>query len=89
VFFINESQSKKCPEVDIKVKNGIHFIAILDSGSEVNLLSERVYEQLMKTRAEVPVLPVENVILVSAFGRRSRKITRQALLEFAIRVCYR
>jgi hypothetical protein len=29
------------------------FIAILDSGSEINLLSERVYNQLIKTRAEV------------------------------------
>jgi hypothetical protein len=38
----------------------------------------------MNTRAEVPVLPLENVVLVKAFGRRSRKITRQALLEFAI-----
>jgi hypothetical protein len=83
-FFINENKLSKSPEVEIEVKNGIKFRAILDSGSEVNLLSERVYEQLIKTRAEVPVLPLENVVLVTAFGRRSRKMTRQALLEFAI-----
>jgi hypothetical protein len=34
--------------VEIKIKNGIKFRAILDSGSEFNLLSERVYDQLIK-----------------------------------------
>jgi hypothetical protein len=58
VFFINESNLSKCPEVEIEVKNGIKFRAILDSGSEANLLSERVYDQLIKTRAEVSVLPL-------------------------------
>jgi hypothetical protein len=55
VFFINESKLSKCPEVEIEIKNGIKFRAILDSESEVSLLSERVYEQLIEKRAEVPV----------------------------------
>jgi hypothetical protein len=49
IFFINESKLSKCPEVEIEIKNGINFRAILDSGSEVNLLSERFYDQLIKT----------------------------------------
>jgi hypothetical protein len=40
--------------VEIEVKNGIKFRAILDSGSEVSLLSERVYEQLIKTGQKYP-----------------------------------
>jgi hypothetical protein len=55
-----------------------------DSGSEVNLLSECVYDRLVKSGVEVPVLPLENVVLVTAFGRRSRKIRSQALIEFTI-----
>jgi hypothetical protein len=31
------------------------------------------------------VLPVENVVLITAFERRSKKIRKQALLEFTIR----
>jgi hypothetical protein len=64
--------------------SGKFNIAIEGSGSEVNLLSERVYEELAKTGLEIPVLPVENIVLVTAFGRRSKRIRRQALLEFSI-----
>jgi hypothetical protein len=47
-------------------------------------MSERVFEQLSKTRADIAVLPLENVVLVTAFGRRSKKIRKQALIEFKI-----
>jgi hypothetical protein len=44
IFFINEDNLSKCPQVEITFVEGIMIIAILDSGSEVNLLSEVVYE---------------------------------------------
>ena len=84
VFFINEDNLSKCPQVGIVFSNGTRIRAILDSGSEVNLLSERVYDRLVKSGLEVPVLPLQNVVLVTAFGRRSKKIRSQALVEFAI-----
>jgi hypothetical protein len=58
--------------------------AILDSGSEVNLLSERVYRQLIQSGVEIPELPVESVVLVTAFGKRSKRIRKQALVDFTI-----
>jgi hypothetical protein len=70
--------------VGIVFSNGTRIRAILDSGSEVNLLSERVYDRLIKSGVEVPVLPLENIVLVTAFGRRSKKIRSQALVEFAV-----
>jgi hypothetical protein len=73
-LFINETNLPKCPEVEIVFRDGTEIRAILDSGSEVNLLSERVYDKLVKSGVEVPVLPLENVVLVTAFGRRSWKI---------------
>jgi hypothetical protein len=57
--------------------------AILDSGSEVNLLSERVYEKFIQSGVEISVLPVEHV-LVTAFGKRSKRIKQQALSEFTV-----
>jgi hypothetical protein len=47
-------------------------------------LSESIYEQLLKVGVEVPELPLENVVLVTAFGKRSKRIRRQALIEFTI-----
>jgi hypothetical protein len=70
--------------VKIKVAGRIVINAILDSGSEVNLLSERAYEKLIQSGVEIPVLPVEHVVLVTAFGKRSKRIKQQALSEFTV-----
>lgn len=83
VFFISEAILANSPQVPIKMHK-CQFIAILDSGSEVNLMSERVYEKLIETGLQVPTLPVEGVVLVTAFGRRSKRIRRQALIEFSM-----
>jgi hypothetical protein len=48
VFFIDEENLAKCPQVDIVFSNGTRVREILDSGSEVNLLSERIYCRLVK-----------------------------------------
>jgi hypothetical protein len=84
VFFINESKLSNCLELEIDIKNGITVKAILDSGSEVNLMSGRVFEQLNKGKNDISVLPLENVVLVTASGRRTKKIRKQALIEFKI-----
>jgi hypothetical protein len=58
--------------------------AILDSQSEVNLLSERLYEELTQSGVDIPVLPVEHVVLVTAVGKCLKRIKQQALIEFAV-----
>jgi hypothetical protein len=83
VLFINEDISKS-PQVDVTIGDGTQISTILDSGSEVNLLSESIYEQLLKAGIEVPELPLENVVLVTAFGKCSNRIRRQALIEFTV-----
>jgi hypothetical protein len=83
VFFINEATLGQSPQVEIMIDNvAIH--AILDSGSEVNLLSERAYQKLTQSGIDVPILPVEHVVLITAFGRRSKRIRNQALIEFTV-----
>jgi RNase H-fold protein (predicted Holliday junction resolvase) len=84
ICFIYENKSTKCPEINITFNNKICLKAIIDSGSEVNLISERAFEELTKTNSNIPILPVENVVLVTAFGKRSSKIKQQVLLEFTI-----
>jgi hypothetical protein len=51
----------------------------------VNLLSERVYINLVKAGIDVPTLLLEGVVLITAFGKRSNKVTKQAVIEFTIR----
>jgi hypothetical protein len=83
VLFVNEDIISKSPQVDVTVRDGTQISAILDSASEVNLLSESIYEKLLKAGVEVPELPLENVVFMTAFGKRSNRIRRQAL-EFTV-----
>jgi hypothetical protein len=85
VLFINEESLVKSPVIEISVGEGMVFKAILDTGSEVNLLTGSVYEKLIKLRADVPTLPLENVTLVTAFGKKSNRIKKQDMTEYAIR----
>jgi hypothetical protein len=66
----------------LQKQNKVTFKAILDTGSEVNLLTESVYFDLTKLGVEIPTLPVESVVLITAFGKKSNKIRKQALVEF-------
>jgi hypothetical protein len=58
--------------------------SIIHSGSEVNIISQKAFERLSKTQKDIPTLPVENVRLVTVFGKRSKKIKTQALIEFTL-----
>jgi hypothetical protein len=68
--------------VELTLGNGIVVKAILDTGSEINLVTESMYSILMESGVEIPTLPVESVVLITAFGKKSNKIRKQALLEF-------
>jgi hypothetical protein len=72
------------PAQSAVLRSQCQFTAILDSGSDVNLLSERVCDRLIETGVGIPILPVEGVLLVTAFGRRSERIRRQASVEFSL-----
>lgn len=82
VFFINETTLGQSPQIAIMVTNKILIHAIIDSGSEVNLISEAIYEKLITAGIKLLILPVENVVLVTAFGRKSKRIRQQVLIEF-------
>jgi hypothetical protein len=74
ILFINEESLVESPIIEISVGEGMIIKAILETGSEINLLAGSVYEKLIKLRADVPILPLENVTLVTAFGKKSNRI---------------
>jgi hypothetical protein len=85
VLYVYEDKLCKIPQIEIVFSHNCKAIAILDTGSEVNLLSERIYIELTKAGINIPILPIEGVVLVTAFGKHSSKIRKQALTEFTIR----
>lgn len=84
VYFINENTLGQSPILKLKVGDKFVIDAIIDSGSEVNLISHDLYDKLTKAGTKLLLLPVESVVLVTAFGRRSDRIKIQVYLEFTI-----
>jgi hypothetical protein len=84
VCFINERDLERCPQIKLKFNNRVAVIAICDTGSDVNLLNEHVFEQLINEGTKIPTLPLENIALVTAFGKKTQRIKKQALIEFMI-----
>jgi hypothetical protein len=84
VLFINEENLSKSPQIKIAFQNHEVAVAILDLGSEVNLISQESFDKLNEAGIEVLTLPVQGINLVTAFGKRSKKVRLQALLGFSI-----
>jgi hypothetical protein len=83
LFFINENDLACCPQVNISFVNSISASALLDKGSDANILTEKLYDQLIVAGVSVPT-SLGNVALVTAFGRGTETIKRQALIEFFV-----
>jgi hypothetical protein len=83
-LFINDANISKSPQIAIKFENKEVAVAMLDSGSEANLISQDKFDQLKKAGIEVLTLPVQGINLVTAFGKRSKSIKLQLLTEFTI-----
>jgi hypothetical protein len=81
---VYEDKLVRSPQTEIAFSDNFKAIAILDKGNEVNLLSERVYTNLAMAGIDVPTLPLEGVVLITAFGKRSNEVGKQAVIEFTI-----
>jgi hypothetical protein len=82
-LYIYKDESVKSPQIEITFDDKCKAIAILDTGSKINL-SGRVYMKMIKSGIEVCTLPLEGVVLITAFGKRSNKYIKQAMIEFTI-----
>jgi hypothetical protein len=71
-------------KIEITFSYKCKAIAILDTGSEVNLLYEWVYIKIINSGINILTWPLEGVMLITAFGKRSNKVRKQAMVEFTI-----
>jgi hypothetical protein len=63
---------------------GEEVLALLDTGCELSILNEQLYNKLRHLGLNCLELPTQHLNLVSAFNERSRRIRKQALLEIQI-----
>jgi len=83
IYYINENNLYGCPHVQLEIDEE-RLTAVFDKGAEISLMPERIFEDLLAKGLRAPQLPVVNGALITAFGSRTKRIKRQALIEFEI-----
>jgi hypothetical protein len=82
-YQITTSNLRQSP--DLKFSFGdLTINALIDSGSQISLMAEHIYNQLLAKRYPIETLPVTCVVVTSAFVNRSSRIKLQALIPFKI-----
>ena len=70
-------------EVRINIK-GKEIQTLIDTGSEVSVISEHILNELKETNKNIPSLPVSGVTIVGITGVRSKRVTKQVQLNMII-----
>lgn len=73
----------KCPELKFKL-NDIEVTALVDSGSQVEVVSQEWYDNNKERLGKVEVLPMANTIISTALGIKSKVIRKQIMLRVNI-----
>ena len=78
-LFIAGDKLQECPKARVTIGNE-EITAILDTGCELCLMSQDLYNKLRNNRMRSLELPVQNMKLASAFNNRARRVNIQAML---------
>jgi hypothetical protein len=83
VYQINAGVLTTCPHIRVTFGD-FNFNIIIDTGSQVSVLSEEVYLKLKLRDEFLQELPVQSVVLISAFGSKTSRVKRQSLIPLKI-----
>jgi len=66
MFYVNKKKLNICPMFPVRFSNK-HIPAVIDTGSQISLLMEELYQKLRFEGIEGLELRVQNAVLVSVF----------------------
>src|SRR5215510_4582257 len=79
LHYVNQQNVESCPQVNFFI--GTHpYSAVLDTGCEASIMSERLYSELKSRGIESLELPTQNLVLVGAFGRKEQRVKKHVYL---------
>jgi hypothetical protein len=81
--YVNKEKLKSCSRVPICIGNQ-HIPAVIDTGSHISLLGQELNHKLRSEGVEGLELGVQNAVLVSAFGNKTKRIRVQAMMPIRI-----
>lgn len=80
-LILDDNNEGEVVNVILNIGN-INTQVIIDTGAEISLISEALFEKINEINAgQLPVLPVANVSFIGATGRKNQTIKLQALLD--------
>ena len=82
-YFINDENMKNFPHINIKIGNG-NVKGVIDTGSEISLITEDLYAQLLSQGLDMLELKLQSTVLVTAFGSRSQRIKKQMYVPYVM-----
>jgi hypothetical protein len=75
MYFINEVNLRGCPHAKMTTGDK-EIIALLDSGAEVSVMSEELFNSLLERELKFLHIPVTNCVLSSAWLSKSKRIKK-------------
>ena len=69
-----------------KFKFFLNFKTLIDTGSEISVVSENVMGELQEINKNIPSLPVAGVTVVGVTRVRSKRVTKQVQLLSLIHI---
>jgi hypothetical protein len=82
-LYIAEGKHHECPKLVIKIiDQEVH--ALIDTGCELSIMNEHLYNKLRHEGLECFELPTQHVNLLSPFNKKSNRVKKQAMLGLNI-----
>jgi hypothetical protein len=75
MYMSNSGKLATCPKIEITFGD-VPVEMSLDTGSQFSVLSDDIFRQL-KLRGPIMELPVQSLVLMSAFGNKTSRVKRQ------------
>ena len=72
------------PHIIITFFNLINSWSLIDSGSQITAVSENFYHKLKRMNINVLELPVSNIVVSTAIGKKNTAVKKQILLDFQV-----
>jgi len=82
-FYVNKEMLNNCPQIPISIGNERVF-AVIDTVSQISLAKEKMIHKLRSKDMKNLELGVQNAVLFSAFGNKTKRIRLQAMKQIRI-----
>ena len=82
-LYVTQNRRHECPKLLIKIL-GQKIFALIDTGCELSIMNEHMYNRLRHEGLKCFELPTQHVNLLSAFNKKSNRVKKQAMLDVSI-----